>query len=96
MFNRSARAAVAEPAPLALRESLLSGFASEGLRVPARPAALDRLLQGDPDECAAREVAEALFVVKGRDREASLLLDSALTTRRKALAVARSWESRPG
>ena len=60
MFNRSARAAVAEPAPLALRESLLSGFASEGLWVPARPAALDRLLQGDPDECAAREVAEAL------------------------------------
>lgn len=89
MFNRSARAAVARPAPLALRESLLSGLAAEGLRVPARPAALDRLLQGDPDERAVREVAEALFMVQGRDREATLLLDSALTTRRKALAVAR-------
>lgn len=87
MFNRTARAAVAAPVPLALRESVLTGFASEGLHVPARPAALDTLLRGD-DEDAAREIADVLFVVTGRDREAKLLRDGALVTRRKALRVA--------
>ena len=89
MFNRSARAAVARPAPLALRESVLDGFAADGLRVPARPAALDTLLRGAANEAAAHEVADTLFVVPGRDHDARQLRDSALATRRKALAVAR-------
>ncbi len=80
---------VATAAPLALRESLLDGFAEQGLDVPLRPAALDLLLRdGDADQ-AAGEVAAALFFVTGRDREAKLLHDSALATRRKALAIAR-------
>lgn len=96
MFNRStqrsvarsARAAVATPLPLVLRESLLTGFATEGLVVPAKPAALDALLRAEPGDSAAREIADSLFIVVGRDREAALLHDSALATRNKALALA--------
>jgi hypothetical protein len=91
MSIRSARkvAAPATAVPLALRESLFDGFAAEGLDVPERPAALDALLHGEGDDRAAGEVADALFSAAGRDREAKLLRDGALATRRKALAVAR-------
>ncbi len=88
-FARSGNTAVATPLPLVLRESLLTGFAAEGLVVPARPAALDALLRGEPAESAAREIADTLFVVVGRDREAELLHDSALATRSKSLALAK-------
>ncbi|MGE0583437.1 MAG: hypothetical protein AB7P31_15045 [Steroidobacteraceae bacterium] len=75
--------------PRVLRESVLVDFASEALHVPPRPVALDALLRREDDDIAAMAVADAVFVVAGRDREAKLLHDGALATRRKALAVAR-------
>lgn len=89
MLNRSTRIAALAPAPLALRESVLLDFGAQSLHLPQRPAALDALLRGDAGEQAADAVAATVFAVNGRDKEAKLLHDCALTTRRKALAVAR-------
>lgn len=98
MFNRPTRQVrkareapgltAAMPLPLALRESVLAGFASLVPHVPPRPAALDALLCGEADDRAVGEVAGSVFVAEGRDREAQQLYESALMTRRKALALA--------
>ncbi|MGD9598565.1 MAG: hypothetical protein AB7G76_13360 [Steroidobacteraceae bacterium] len=93
MFNRSARRVAGSrataPSSLAVRESVLAGFASEGLIVPARPAALEALLRGDAGDTAVHDIADSLFTVIGRDREAALLRDGALVTRDKALALSQ-------
>lgn len=96
MFNRSAQrvanAGVSAPSPSAVRESVLASFASQGLAVPARPAALDALLCGDAtdaDDAAARTIADLVFTVGGHDREAALLRAGAFVTREKALRLSQ-------